>query len=123
MRIKDTFNPYKPMTAKDFWKSLWWIFLWGWGVGIPGAILEKNGVSLEVLIVIALLFVGGIQYLLFLFIIKRFRSMQMPPIWAIFIFIPPFNGLCFILAGFSSNSSLFRFLKKLVLPLKEVDHA
>ena len=123
MRIKDTFNPYKPMTAKDFWKSLGWIFLWGWGVGIPGAILEKNGVSLEILIVIALLFVGGIQYLLFLFIIKRFRSMQIPPIWAILIFIPPFNGLCFILAGSSINSGLFRFLKKLVLPLKEVDHA
>ena len=123
MRIKDTFNPYKPMTAKDFWKSLGWIFLWGWGVGIPGAILEKNGVSLEVLIVIVLLFIGGIQYLLFLFTIKRFRSMQIPPIWAILIFIPPFNGLCFILAGFSSNSGLFRFLKKLVLPLKEVDHA
>lgn len=123
MRIKDTFNPYKPMTAKDFWKSLGWIFLWGWGVGIPGAILEKNGASLEILVVIALLFVGGIQYMLFLFIIKRFRSMQIPPIWAIFIFIPPFNGLCFILAGFSINSSLFRFLKKLVLPLKEVDHA
>ena len=77
----------------------------------------------EVLIVIALLFVGGIQYLLFLFIIKRFRSMQIPPIWAILIFIPPFNGLCFILAGFSSNSGLFRFLKRLVFPLKEVDHA
>ena len=123
MRIKDTFNPYKPMTAKDFWKSLWWIFLWGWGVGIPGSILEKNGVSLEILIVIALLFVGGIQYLLFLFIIKRFRAMQIPPIWAILIFIPPFNGLCFILAGSSINSGLFRFLKKLVLPLKEVDHA
>ena len=123
MRIKDTFDPYKPMTAKDFWKSLWWIFLWGWGVGIPGAILEKNGVSLEILIVIALLFVGGIQYLLFLFIIKRFRAMQIPPIWAILIFIPPFNGLCFILAGSSINSGLFRFLKKLVLPLKEVDHA
>ena len=123
MRIKDTFNPYKPMTAKAFWKSLWWIFLWGWGVGIPGAILEKNGVSLEVLIVIALLFVGGIQYLLFLFIIKRFRSMQIPPIWAILIFIPPFNGLCFMLVGVSINSGLFRFLKKLVLPLKEVDHA
>ena len=111
------------MTAKAFWKSLWWIFLWGWGVGIPGAILEKNGVSLEVLIVIVLLCVGGIQYLLFLFIIKRFRAMQIPPIWAILIFIPPFNGLCFILAGSSINSGLFRFLKKLVLPLKEVDHA
>lgn len=123
MRIKDTFNPYKPMTAKDFWKSLGWIFLWGWGVGIPGAILEKNGVSLEVLIGIVLLCVGGIQYLLFLFIIKRFRAMQIPPIWAILIFIPPFNGLCFILAGSSINSGLFRFLKKLVLPLKEVDHA
>lgn len=123
MRIKDTFNPYKPMTAKDFWKSLGWIFLWGWGVGIPGAILEKNGVSLEVLIGIVLLCVGSIQYLLFLFIIKRFRAMQIPPIWAILIFIPPFNGLCFILAGSSINSGLFRFLKKLVLPLKEVDHA
>ncbi len=123
MRIKDTFNPYKPMSAKDFWKSLGWIFLWGWGVGIPGAILEKNGVSLEVLIGIVLLCVGGIQYLLFLFIIKRFRAMQIPPIWAILIFIPPFNGLCFILAGSSINSGLFRFLKKLVLPLKEVDHA
>lgn len=111
------------MTAKDFWKSLGWIFLWGWGVGIPGAILEKNGVSLEILVIIALLFVGGIQYMLFLFIIKRFRAMQIPPIWAILIFIPLFNGLCFILAGSSINSGLFRFLKKLVLPLKEVNHA
>ena len=95
----------------------------GLGSRYTWSYIRKNGVSLEVLIVIGLLFVGGIQYMLFLFIIKRFRFMQIPPIWAIFIFIPPFNGLCFILAGFSINSSLFRFLKKLVLPLKEVDHA
>ena len=98
-------------------------FFMGLGSRYTWSYFRKNGVSLEVLIVIALLFVGGIQYLLFLFIIKRFRSMQIPPIWAILIFIPPFNGLCFILAGFSSNSGLFRFLKRLVFPLKEVDHA
>ena len=83
----------------------------GLGSRYTWSYFRKNGVSLEVLIVIALLFVGGIQYLLFLFIIKRL------------IFIPPFNGLCFILAGFSSNSGLFRFLKRLVFSLKEVDHA
>lgn len=120
--IKDAFNLYKPISVKEYWKSMNWLILWGSLLIIPGTILEKNGANLEVLLVIGAMFIIGIQYLLFIFTLKRFRAMHIPPIWAVFIFIPPFYGLCFIIAGLSEDSAILSFLKRLIRSLKEVNH-
>ena len=120
--IKDAFNLYKPISVKEYWKSMNWLILWGILLIIPGTILEKNGADLEVLVVIGAMFLVGIQCLLFIFTLKRFRAMHIPPIWAVFMFIPPFYGICFIISGLSEDSAILSFLKRLFHYLKEEPH-
>ena len=96
--IKDAFNLYKPISVKEYWKSMNWLILWGILLVIPGTILEKNGADLEVL------------------------AMHIPPIWAVFMFIPPFYGICFIISGLNEDSAILSFLKRLFHYLKEEPH-
>ena len=69
-RIKDNFNPYIPLSTKGYNKSLGWIILWSWLLGIPALILEKNGAEVDILALIVAIIIGGSQYMLFIFTIK-----------------------------------------------------
>lgn len=120
--IKDMFNPYTPMTLKAFWNQQLIIFLWAFLVGIPGVILEKNGAGLGVILFICLLFVGGSTYLEFIFIVKRYRDKNIPPIWASFVFVLPLNVVAFIIAATDDNDKVNIYGKKLLGLLQEIDN-
>lgn len=121
-RIKDNFNPYKPLSIKGYNKSLGWIILWSWLLGIPALILEKNGAEVDILALIVAIIIGGSQYMLFIFTIKRFRSMNIPTIWATAMFIIPLHLLCFIVAE-SNDNFIVKMRNKLGHLVKEDTNA
>ena len=121
-RIKDNFNPYTPLSLKGYNKSLGWIMLWSWLLGIPALILEKNGAEVVVLALIVAIIIGGSHYMLFIFTIKRFRAMDIPTIWATAMFIIPLHLLCFIVAE-SDDGFIIKMRKKLGYLLKEDTNA
>ena len=121
-RIKDNFNPYKPLSLKGYNKSFGWIMLWSWSLGISGLILEKNGAEVDVLALIIAIILCGSHYMLFLFTLKRFRAMNIPTIWATAIFIIPLHLLCFIVAE-SNDGFIIKMRKKLGYLLKEDTNA
>ena len=86
-RIKDNFNPYTSLSLKGYNKSLGWIMLWSWLLGISALILEKNGAEVDIIALLFAIIVCGSHYMLFIFTIKRFRAMNIPIIWATAIFI------------------------------------
>lgn len=121
-RIKDNFNPYTPLSLKGYNKSLGWIMLWSWLLGISALILEKNGAEVDIIALLFAIIVCGSHYMLFIFTIKRFRAMNIPIIWATTIFIIPLHLLCFIVAE-SNDGFIIKMRKKLGYLLKEDTNA
>ena len=121
-RIKDNFNPYKPLSLKGYNKSFGWIMLWSWSLGISGLILEKNGAEVDVLALIIAIILCGSHYMLFLFTLKRFRAMNIPTIWATAMLIIPLHIVCFIVAE-SDENFIIKMRKKLSHLLKEDSNA
>ena len=117
-RIKDNFNPYKPLSVKGYNKSFGWIMLWSWSLGISGLILEKNGAEVDVLALIIAIILCGSHYMLFLFTLKRFRAMNIPTIWATAMLIIPLHIVFFIVAE-SDENFIIKMRKKLSHLLKE----
>ncbi|GEM_PF-3142024 len=121
-RIKDNFNPYTSLSLKGYNKSLGWIMLWSWLLGISALILEKNGAEVDIIALLFAIIVCGSHYMLFIFTIKRFRAMNIPIIWATTIFIIPLHLLCFIVAE-SNDGFIIKMRKKLGYLLKEDTNA
>ena len=121
-RIKDNFNPYTSLSLKGYNKSLGWIMLWSWLLGISALILEKNGAEVDIIALLFAIIVCGSHYMLFIFTIKRFRAMNIPIIWATTIFIIPLHLLCFIVAE-SNDGFIIKIRKKLGYLLKEDTNA
>ena len=121
-RIKDNFNPYTALSLKGYNKSLGWIMLWSWLLGISALILEKNGAEVDIIALLFAIIVCGSHYMLFIFTIKRFRAMNIPIIWATTIFIIPLHLLCFIVAE-SNDGFIIKMRKKLGYLLKEDTNA
>ena len=120
-RIKDNFNPYTSLSLKGYNKSLGWIMLWSWLLGISALILEKNGAEVDIIALLFAIIVCGSHYMLFIFTIKRFRAMNIPIIWATAIFIP-LHLLCFIVAE-SNDGFIIKMRKNLGYLLKEDTNA
>ena len=121
-RIKDNFNPYTSLSLKGYNKSLGWIMLWSWLLGISALILEKNGAEVDIIALLFAIIVCGSHYMLFIFTIKRFRAMNIPIIWATAIIIIPLHLLCFIVAE-SDDGFIIKMRKKLGYLLKEDTNA
>ncbi len=121
-RIKDNFNPYIPLSTKGYNKSLGWIILWSWSLGISALILEKNGAEVDILALIVAIIIGGSQYMLFIFTIKRFRAMNIPTIWATAMFIIPLHMVCFVVSE-ANDDFIVKMRKKLGYLLKEDTNA
>ena len=96
--------------------------MWSWLLGIPALILEKNGAEVDILALIVAIIIGGSQYMLFIFTIKRFRSMNIPTIWATAMFIIPLHLLCFIVAE-SNDDFIVKMRNKLGHLVKEDTNA
>lgn len=120
-KIQNTFNPSVPIGINEFWKQQIWIILWICMLSIGGIFLEKNDVNFNIILLITLAILVVPAWIEFIFIVKRYRSMKISAIWAIFIFIPPLSLLCFMLAAFDSYKVIEQ-IKKIFL-IKEDNYA
>lgn len=96
--LKDTFNPYTPISVKEFLTQQYWVVLVGLVLGILGTVLEKNNTAIEIMRIYVIFLLFLTVYIEFIFTVKRYRAMNLPPVWACFVFLLPLNVLAFIVA-------------------------
>ncbi len=101
--IKDTFNPYIPMNAKDFGAKQGWIIFVVVLFSIPMFILQKQKNRIDEIMLMMHMLLAVIVYMEFIFTVKRYRALQIPIIWACVVFLMPFNIISFIVAASEDN--------------------
>lgn len=117
--LKDTFNPYTPISVKAFWLRQCWIVWGGFLLLIPAFILQEKGVSPNIVINMVFLAFALMMYIELIFTIKRYRAMKIPAVWACFVCILPLNIIAFTVAAFEKSPAQLKYINKFLNFIKK----